>query len=89
MCRLRLPFRKGIRWRAEKSAELAAPPVGTVAVFNVDIGQYVTATSRIDAMKNFHQTFGAGTILAYSFEVGRLVFIVGGIASRRGKRKAA
>ena len=71
---------EGKRWRAEKASELESLPVGTVLVFNVVNGQYVTGSNRLEAMKSFHQTFGEGTTLAYSFEVGRPVFIGGGIA---------
>ena len=71
---------EGKRWREEKATELAALPSGTVVVFNVINGQYVTAANRIDALKQFHQRFGEGVTLAFSFEIDRPVFIGGGIA---------
>ena len=71
---------EGKRWRQEKAAEFDALPVGTVVMINVVNGSYVTAQDRLAAMDKFHQTFGNGTTLAYSFEVGRPVFIGGGIA---------
>ena len=71
---------EGERWRQEKAAELEALPAGTVVVINVVNGKYVTASSDLEAMDKFHQTFGKGTTLSYSFEVGRPVFIGGGIA---------
>ena len=71
---------QGKRWQEEKAAEFAALPVGTVVMINVVNGSYVTASNRIEAMDKFDQTFGKHTTLAFSFEVGRPVFIGGGIA---------
>ena len=70
---------EGKRWRQEKAAEFAALSAGTVVMINVVNGEYVTAAGRLEAMDKFHQAFGKGTTLAYSFEVDRPVFIGGGI----------
>ena len=71
---------QGQRWKEEKAAEFAALRIGTVVMINVVNGHYVTAQNRIEAMDKFDQKFGKGTTLAFSFEVGRPVFIGGGIA---------
>jgi len=71
---------QGKRWKEEKATEFAALPVGTVVMINVVNGNYVTAGSDLEAMDKFDQTFGKGTTLAYSFQVGRPIFIGGGIA---------
>jgi hypothetical protein len=70
---------QGERWRQELAAEFAGLTDGTVVMINVVNGRYVTAASRIEAMNKFDQLFGKGTTLGFSFEVGRLVFIGGGI----------
>ena len=72
--------REGERWRQQKRAELEGLSVGTVVMINVISGEYITAPSRIEAMDRFDQRFGRKTTLGYSFEVGRPVFIGGGIA---------
>ena len=69
----------GKRWREAKAAELATLPAGTVVVINVTNGDFVTGPNRIEAMDTFHQTYGEGTTLSFSFEVGRPVFVGGGI----------
>ena len=71
--------REGERWRQQKRAELEGLSVGTVVMFNVISGEYVTAPNRLEAMDRFHQTFGLNVTLGFSFEVGRPVFIGGGI----------
>jgi hypothetical protein len=71
---------EGKRWCEDKQSEFAALQVGTVVALNVVNGSYVTAVSDIEAMDRFQQTFGKGTTLAYVFEIGRPVFIGGGIA---------
>jgi hypothetical protein len=71
---------EGKRWCEDKRAEFAALKAGTVVALNVVNGSYVTAASDLEAMDRFQQTFGKGTTLAYVFEVGRPVFIGGGIA---------
>ncbi len=70
---------EGKRWREEKSDEFAALATGTVVAINVVNGGYVTASRDLEALDKFQQTFGKGTTLAYVFEVGRPVFIGGGI----------
>jgi hypothetical protein len=70
---------EGKRWCEDKRAELAALKAGTVVALNVVNGSYVTAVSDIEAMDRFQQTFGKGTTLAYVFEIGRPVFVGGGI----------
>ena len=71
---------EGKRWREEKAAEFAGLPAGTVVAVNVVNGKYVTADSDLHAMDAFQQAFGKGTTLAYVFEIGRPLFIGGGIA---------
>lgn len=71
--------REGERWRQQKRAELEGLSVGTVVMFNVISGEYVTAPNRLAAMDLFDQKFGARNTLGFSFEVGRPVFIGGGI----------
>jgi len=71
---------QGRRWREEKADEFATLPDGTVVMINVVNGSYVTAASDLEAMAKFDQMFGTGTTLAYSFTVGRPIFIGGGIA---------
>jgi hypothetical protein len=70
---------QGERWRQEKASELEALPVGTVVMINVVSGAYVTATTHIEAMDKFDQTFGKGVTIDYTFEVGRSTFIGGGL----------
>ena len=70
---------EGKRWREEKAAEFDALPSGTVVAVNAVNGNYVTGTSDLEAMDKFQQAFGKGTTLAYVFEVGRPVFIGGGV----------
>lgn len=70
---------QGKRWREAKAAELAAYPIGTVVMFNVVNGEYVVADDRLAAIDKFHQKYGRGVTLGYSFEVGRPVFVGGGI----------
>lgn len=71
---------QGKRWREEKASEFDALPAGTVVMVNVVNGCYVMASNNLEAMDKFDQTFGKGTTLAFSFTVGRPVFIGGGIA---------
>jgi hypothetical protein len=71
---------EGKRWCVDKRAEFAELQVGTVVALNVVNGSFVTAASDLEAMERFQQTFGKGTTLAYVFEIGRPVFIGGGIA---------
>ena len=70
---------QGKRWRETKAAELDALPVGTVVMFNVVNGEYVIASDRLEAIDKFHQKYGRGVTVGYSFEVGRPVFVGGGI----------
>jgi hypothetical protein len=70
---------QGKRWRAMKSAELAGLPDGKVVMFNVINGEYVLADDRLEALDKFHQKYGRGVTLGYSFEVGRPTFVGGGI----------
>jgi hypothetical protein len=70
---------QGTRWREAKAAEIDALPVGTVVMFNVISGEYVTAMDRLEAMDKFDQRFGRGVTLGFSFEIGRPVFVGGGI----------
>ena len=71
---------EGKRWREEKANEFKTLPIGTVVAINAVSGFYVTAASDLEAMDKFQQAFGKGTTLAYVFEIGRPMFIGGGIA---------
>jgi hypothetical protein len=70
----------GKAWAARKAAEFAALPFGTVVMIDIASGDYVTAADRLAAADRFHARFGRATTQGYSFEVGRPVFIGGGIA---------
>lgn len=72
--------REGERWRRMRATELESLPIGTIVMINVANGEYVTAATRLSAIDKFHDRFGRNTTLAYSFEVGRPVFVGGGIA---------
>lgn len=71
--------REGIRWLEDKAEELAGLPKGTLVIFNVINGKYVTASNRLEAMDKFHQLFGDNNTLAFVHEVGGRVFIGGGL----------
>jgi hypothetical protein len=71
---------EGRRWAEQKAAELGLLPAGTVVMFNVANGAYVTGATRLEAMDKFHQAFGRNATLGYSLEVGRPAFVGGGIA---------
>lgn len=68
------------RKRQEKATEFDALPVGTVVMINGVNGCYVIGSDDLEAMDKFDQILGKGTTLAFSFTVGRPVFIGGGIA---------
>ncbi len=70
---------QGKRWREAKAAEIDELPAGTVVMFNVISGDYITAADRLEAIDKFHQKYGRGGALGFPFEVGRPVFVGGGI----------
>ncbi len=53
--------RAGARWLKAKRAEIEALPTGTVVIFNVETGAYVTGSDSITASDAFHDLYGDET----------------------------
>ncbi len=69
----------GERWKEHHAETFASLPKGTAVIINVASGEYVTAPDWHAARRIFEQRFGAGFVPAYSFVVGKPVFVGGGI----------
>ena len=70
---------EGDYWLKKHAAEFAALPAGTAVVINIVNGEYVTATTRLAAMDKFDQKFGTDTTFGFVHEIGRPVFVGGGV----------
>jgi hypothetical protein len=68
---------RGEAWIKELSQELKNLPRGTVIVINCDTGEYVSAASRLDALRKFQERFG--NIPGWMHEIGGGLFVGGGI----------
>ena len=68
----------GKLWLEQKRAEIDALPVGTVVIFNVATGEYVTGLDYLVASDDFHRTFGE-EMPGFVHRVGRPVFVGGGL----------
>ena len=71
--------RAGERWKAHYAEAFAALPKGTAVIIHVASGEYVTAPDWHLARGMFEQRFGTGFVPAYSFTVGRPIFVGGGL----------
>ena len=70
---------EGRYWLKKLEHDLAKLPVGTAVVINIVNGEYVTASTRLGAMDLFDQKFGTNTTFGFVHEIGRPVFIGGGV----------
>jgi hypothetical protein len=67
--------RQGDYWLKKRADEFAKLPAGTAVVINVANGEFVTGSSRLQAMDNYDQKFGADSTFGYVHEIGRPVLI--------------
>lgn len=70
--------RAGRRWVVSKSSDLEQLPAGTVVIFDVETGEYVTGATHIEAMDKFDKSIGAERP-SFIHEVKRRVFLGGGL----------
>ena len=70
---------EGKRWVGMLEPEFQSLPSGTVIVINVATGEYVTGPSQHDALKVYHRRFGFGQTVGWVHEIGREIFLGGGI----------
>ena len=71
--------KEGDYWLTKLAAEFSALPQGTAVVINIVNGEYVTAPTRLAAMEKFDQRFGANTTFGFVHEIGRPVYVGGGV----------
>jgi hypothetical protein len=67
------------KWLKDNAALIATLPVRTAIVICVESGEYVTASTRVDALVAFEKRFGKQA-QGFLHEVGHRTFIGGGIA---------
>ena len=70
---------QGTHWIKVHADALNALPHGTTVIINVTTGDYVTGTSWLAALEAYEQKFGRGRTLSWSYEVGRPLFVGGGV----------
>ena len=70
---------EGRYWLKKLEPELAKLPIGTAVVINIVNGEYVTAPTRLGAMDLFDQKFGTDTTFGFVHEIGRPVYVGGGV----------
>lgn len=70
--------RAGERWLEAKRAEIEALPTGTVVIFNIETGEYVTGSDGITASAAFHSLFGESTP-GFIHRVRHPIFVGGGL----------
>ena len=70
---------KGRRWSEVHSDALAKLAAGTTVIINVDTGEYVSASSWFEALEQYQRRFGNDGPFGWSFEVGRPIFVGGGL----------
>jgi hypothetical protein len=66
---------EGDYWLKRLDAQLALLPVNTVVVINIVNGEYVTGSTRLEAMDRFDQRFGSNTTFGFVHEIGRPLLI--------------
>jgi hypothetical protein len=72
-----LAGQQGEAWLEKLAPELERMPRGTVLVINCATGEYVTASTHIDALHQFQRKFG--NVRSWMHEIGGGFFIGGGI----------
>lgn len=74
----------GERWLQAKRAEIEALPTGTVVIFNVETGEYVTGTNALTVSDEFDLIHGHDCP-GFIHRVRHPIFLGGGLfADRRG-----
>ncbi len=74
----------GERWLQAKRAEIEALPTGTVVMFNVETGEYVTGANALAASDEFDRLYGHDCP-GFIHRVRHPIFVGGGLfADRRG-----
>lgn len=68
----------GERWLAQKRAEIVKFEIGTVVIFDIETGEYVTGLDYISASDDFQRRFGEGRP-GFVHRVGRPIFLGGGL----------
>lgn len=68
----------GERWLEKMRAEIDRLPFGTVVIFDVETGVYVTGATHIEAMDEFDRKIGEHRP-GFVHEAGRRVILGGGI----------
>lgn len=67
--------RAGELWKEHHAEAFAGLPDGTAVIIHIASGAYVTAPDRHFARGLFEQQFGTGFVPAFSFTVGRPIFV--------------
>ena len=70
---------QGAYWQKVHAKALLNLPVGTHVIINVIKGDYVTGADWFQTLEAYEQRFGKDQTLSWSFEVGRPVFLGGGV----------
>lgn len=68
----------GKRWIEVKSSELASLDFGTVVIFDVETGEYVTGATRLEAMDAYDRTIGPHRP-GFMHQIGKRIFLGGGL----------
>lgn len=71
---------EGERWLTALEPELSKLTKGTVIVINVATGEYETGQNQHEALRAYHARFGFNQTIGWVHEIGREIFIGGGVA---------
>ena len=77
--RAKLADQKGGHWAEVHADALSKLAVGTTVIINVENGDYITGLTWFEALEKFEQRFGKDRAIGWSFEVGRPIFVGGGL----------
>ena len=77
--RSRFAEQQGTYWTEMHGEAFAKLAKGTTVIIDVVTGEYVTGPSWFEALETYEQKFGKGRTISWSFEVGRPIFVGGGL----------
>ncbi len=77
--RTKFAARQGEYWTKVHRDAFDKLPVGTTVIIDVVSGEYVTGPDWFSTLDKYEQKYGQGRTIAWSFEVGRPLFVGGGL----------
>jgi hypothetical protein len=71
--------RQGEHWKNVHAEAFSKLPVGTTVIIDVVSGEYVTGQEWFKTLAAYEQKFGRGRTISWTFEIGRPLFVGGGL----------